>query len=106
MTTPDERTRALCQAGELLRELQQRRDIPDDISARLEGGDAALPQAMAAALDGRGFAVPGRLELWTGIRAGRTGPAVGYQAKPMSVFSPAQSQEPSLQSQISRSNDV
>lgn len=37
MTTPNERTRALCQAGELLRELQQRRDIPDDISARLEG---------------------------------------------------------------------
>lgn len=37
MTTPDERTRALRQAGELLQELQDRLDLPDDIQVRLKG---------------------------------------------------------------------
>jgi hypothetical protein len=37
MTTPDERTRALRQAGELLQELQGRQDLPQDIRARLKG---------------------------------------------------------------------
>ena len=37
MTTPDERTRALRQAGELLQELQDRQDLPDDIQVRLKG---------------------------------------------------------------------
>ena len=37
MTTPDERTRALRQAGELLQELQKRQDLPQDIRARLKG---------------------------------------------------------------------
>ncbi len=37
MTTPDERTCALRQAGELLQELQKRQDLPQDIRARLKG---------------------------------------------------------------------
>lgn len=36
MTTPDERTRALRQAGELLQELRDRQDLPDDIRVRLK----------------------------------------------------------------------
>lgn len=37
MTTPYERTRALRQAGELLRELQKQQDLPQDIRNRLAG---------------------------------------------------------------------
>lgn len=37
MTTPDERTRALRQAGELLRGLQQRQDIPEEVRTQLKG---------------------------------------------------------------------
>lgn len=37
MTMPHERTRALRQAGDLLRELQQRQDMPQDIRNRLQG---------------------------------------------------------------------
>lgn len=37
MTTPDERTRALRQAGELLQELKERQDLPQDIRTRLKG---------------------------------------------------------------------
>lgn len=44
MTTPDERTRALRQAGELLQELQGRQDLPDDIRVRLKGVLRHYPQ--------------------------------------------------------------
>ena len=44
MTTPDERTRALRQAGELLQELQKRQDLPHDIRARLKGVLRHYPQ--------------------------------------------------------------
>lgn len=44
MTTPDERTRALRQAGELLQELQERQDLPQDIRARLKGVLRHYPQ--------------------------------------------------------------
>lgn len=37
MTMPHERTRALRQAGELLSDLQQRQDLPQDIRNRLAG---------------------------------------------------------------------
>lgn len=43
MTTPNERTRALCQAGELLQEpqerqeRQERQDSPQDMRTRLKG---------------------------------------------------------------------
>lgn len=37
MTTPDERTRALRQAGELLQEMKARQDLPQDIRTRVEG---------------------------------------------------------------------
>jgi len=37
MTMPVERTRALRQAGELLRELHRRQDIPEDIRRWAEG---------------------------------------------------------------------
>ncbi len=37
MTTPDERTRALRHAGELLQELQKREDLPQDLRNRLNG---------------------------------------------------------------------
>lgn len=44
MTTPDERTRALRQAGELLQELQERQDLPQDIRTRLKGVLRHYPQ--------------------------------------------------------------
>jgi hypothetical protein len=44
MTTPDERTRALRQAGELLQELQERQDLPQDIRVRLKGVLRHYPQ--------------------------------------------------------------
>jgi hypothetical protein len=44
MTTPNERTRALRQAGELLQELQARQDLPQDIRARLKGVLRHYPQ--------------------------------------------------------------
>ena len=44
MTTPDERTRALRQAGELLQELQERQDLPQDIRIRLKGVLRHYPQ--------------------------------------------------------------
>ena len=44
MTTPDERTRALRQAGELLQELQARQDLPQDIRIRLKGVLRHYPQ--------------------------------------------------------------
>ena len=37
MITPAERTRALRQAGELLKELHERQDLPQDIRTRLKG---------------------------------------------------------------------
>lgn len=37
MTTPAERTRALRQAGELLQDLHERQDLPQDIRTRLKG---------------------------------------------------------------------
>lgn len=37
MTTPDERTRSLRQAGELLQEMKARQDLPQDIRTRVEG---------------------------------------------------------------------
>lgn len=44
MTTPDERTRALRQAGELLQELQDRQELPHDIRVRLKGVLRHYPQ--------------------------------------------------------------
>lgn len=44
MTTPDERTRALRQAGELLQELQERQDLPQEIRIRLKGVLRHYPQ--------------------------------------------------------------
>jgi hypothetical protein len=44
MTTPNERTRALRQAGELLQELQARQDLPQEIRARLKGVLRHYPQ--------------------------------------------------------------
>lgn len=37
MTTPDERTRALRTAGELLRDLKGREDVPKDLRVRARG---------------------------------------------------------------------
>ena len=44
MTTPDERTRAFRQAGELLPQLQARQDLPQDIQVRLKGVLRHYPQ--------------------------------------------------------------
>lgn len=47
MTTPNERTRALRQAGELLNQLHERKDVPEDIRRQALGLLRHYPEAWA-----------------------------------------------------------